>query len=149
MILGPYGGEAPSLLTFAPHAWRAQFCHVAVAGQFMQLPHKVPPSWGPPGQARAYAVFEFSEVRRLKVDGFLSASEEDDSMHGKPCGVAGDCSLIGLPNVFFENPDNGVVLPLKRFNFSQASFSISLEAGSVMLYCGRRASSQFGQWNAV
>ena len=148
-ILGPYGGAVPSLATFAPHAWRAHFNHFAIAGQFMQLPERVPASWASPGRARADVVFEFLGVRRLRVEGSLARSREDDSLHGNPCGVKGECSLVALPDVCFENQENGVVLHWRRFSLQQAEFLLSLEAESVMLYCGRRAGSQFGQQNAV
>lgn len=148
-ILGPYGGEAPSLDSFAPHAWRAHFNHVAIAGHFMQLPTKLPESWGLAGRARADVVFEFSDVRCLRVEGVLPRSEEDDSMHGLPCGITGRCVLEALSDSYLENPETGLVVPWKRFTFRQAEFFVSLEAGSAMLYSGRRASSQFGHANSV
>jgi hypothetical protein len=143
-ILGPYQGKAPRLDTFAPYAWRAQFDHVAIAGQFMQLPEQVPSSWGSPEQARAEVVFEFEDVRVLRVDGVLERSAVDDSLHGAPHGMPGQCSLNATPEPYLEVVEAGITLPWKQFKFVQPTFSISLEAGYVSLYCGRRVSGQFG-----
>lgn len=143
-ILGPYQGKAPPLDTFAPYAWRAQFDHVAIAGQFMLLPEQVPSSWGSPEQARAEVVFEFGDVRVLHVDGVLERSAMDDSLHGVPYGIPGQCSLTATPEPYLEDVEAGITLPWKQFKFIQPTFSISLEAGYVSLYCGRRVSGQFG-----
>lgn len=70
-------------------------------------------------------------------------------MHGLPCGITGRCVLEALSDSYLENPETGLVVPWKRFTFRQAEFFVSLEAGSAMLYSGRRASSQFGHANSV
>lgn len=144
-VLGPYGGSPPPLSTFAPHAWRAQFDQLAIPGQFTQLPVNEPTSWGEPGNARADVVFEFSCTRLLRVDGFLKASESDDSLHGAPCGLPGDCSLIALPDFYLFDEERSIAIPWKRFEFQQSNFSIVLEAGHVRAYCGQRAVGQFNR----
>ncbi len=148
-ITGPYGGSVPSLSSFAPHAWRAHFDHVAVAGQFLSLPANVPPSWGTPGNARADVVFEFYDVRSLQVEGVLERGNDDDTLHGNPCGVSGIGSLIEMPEAYLKNALGEVLQHWKRFEFTQASFSIRIEAGNVAIYSGRRASGHFGSRHAV
>lgn len=143
-ILGPYQGRPPPLETFAPYAWRAQFDHVAIAGQFLLLPEQLPPSWGSREQARAEVVFEFGEIRLFRVVGILERSSRDDSLHGNPSGILGHCSLIAMPDTFLEVAERGIIRPWKQFKFVQPTFSILLEAGDVSLYCGRRVSAQFG-----
>ncbi|MBQ5940468.1 hypothetical protein [Massilia sp. AB1] len=144
-ILGPYKGKAPPLSTFAPYAWRAQFDDVAIAGQFMQLPEQVPPSWGSRDSARAEVVFEFHDVRLFRVDGVLERSDEDDSLHGMPCGMPGQCSIEAAPEAYIDDAERGIFIPWKQFSFTQKSFSLLVEAGHVSIYCGRRASGQFGR----
>jgi len=139
-ILGAYAGTAPSLTTFAPYAWHADAHQVAFAGQFLQLPEKVPPRWGSADKARADFVFTFSGIRALHVDGMLLTSPNDDSLHGNPCGEPGDCSLIALPEAFLLLPD-GSTRPWKQFRFVQRSFSFQIEAGNVRIVSGRRAAS--------
>lgn len=143
-ILGPYNGIAPSLSEFAPHAWRTQFNEVAIAGQFVRLPEKVPASWGAPEDARAEVVFEFYEVRLLQVDGVLAHGVDDDSMHGLPYGQLGQCTLTATTDTYIEISESGLSLPWKQFSFVQPEFSLLLEAGGVRIYCGRRVSGQFG-----
>lgn len=143
-ILGPYQGKAPPLNTFAPHAWRAQFDHVAIAGQFMLLPEQVPSSWGSPEQARAEVVIEFHDVRVLRVDGVLERSVKDDSLHNEPHGMPGQCSLTAIPEPYLKLAAAGITHPWKQFKFVQPAFSIFLEAHYVSLHCGRRARGQFG-----
>lgn len=143
-ILGPYRGKPPPLHTFAPYAWHAQFDHVAIAGQFMLLPEQVPSSWGSPEEARAEVLFEFADVRVLRVEGVLERSVIDDSLHGAPHGILGQCSLTTTLEIYPEVVEAGITLPWKQFKFAQPTFSISLEAHYVSLYCGRSASSQFG-----
>ncbi|XLZ67838.1 hypothetical protein ABT364_14855 [Massilia sp. SR12] len=143
-ILGPYNGAAPSLAEFAPHAWRTHFNQVAIAGQFVRLPEIVPASWGPSVEARAEVVFEFYDVRLLRVDGILEPDDNDDSLHGLPKGKQGQCSLTTMDDTYIRFEDTGITRPWKRFSFSQPSFSLMLEAGGVSIYCGRRASGQFG-----
>jgi hypothetical protein len=138
-ILGPYRGKAPPLATFAPHSWSASFDSVAIAGQFMQLPEQVPQSWGISGLARADVVFHFTEVRLLHVDGVLGQSVDDDSLHGNPCGIPGQCSLTATPDAFIDDTERGVFLPWKQFKFVQPAFSFLLEAGDVSTVWGRRA----------
>lgn len=145
-ILGPYKGKAPSLATFAPHWWSASFDSVAIAGQFMQLPELVPPSWGNSEQARADVVFRFTTVRLLHVDGVLERSDDDDSLHGKPCGISGQCSLTAMGDAFIDDAGNGIFRPWKQFKFVQPAFTILLEAGDVSIVCGRGASSQPRPW---
>lgn len=144
-ILGPYGGEAPPLAEFAPHAWRAQFNQVFVAGQFVHLPANVPSSWGTAQDARAYAVFHFLDVRLLQVEGVPQRSPEDDEMHGQPGGCTGECSLAALSDLFINDLESGIVVPWKRFSFRQPAASILVEAAHVTLTCGRRADGQFGR----
>lgn len=148
-ITGPYGGSAPSLATFSPHSWRAHFDHVAIAGQFLSLPENVPTSLGPPSTARAEVVFEFHEVRLLQVQGLLERGVDDDTLHGNPCGVTGACSLIDMPEPYLRDAHGKVLSFWKRFDFTQGTFSIRLEAGYVSIYCVRRASGQFGSGYAV
>jgi len=143
-ILGPYNGNAPSLAEFAPHAWRAQFNEVAIAGQFVRLPEKVPASWGAPEEARAEVVFEFYDVRLLRVDGVLACGIDNDSMHGLPYGELGKCSLSATTDTYIEIVEKGISRPWKQFSFVQPAFSLLLEAGGVNIYCGRRVSGQFG-----
>ena len=143
-ILGPYAGEPPSLNTFAPHSWRTDFGHVALAGQFLQLPKKPSGKWFYEKTYRAYAVFEFLEVRSLSCSGVPASSDEDDSMHGVPVGQAAECSLIEMNDVAFENPELGIQLKWKAFTLRQASFSLQIEASTVTLYVGQQASRQYG-----
>jgi hypothetical protein len=143
-ILGPYNGTAPPLTEFAPHAWRAQFNEVAIAGQFVRLPEKIPASWGPPEEARAEVVFEFCEVRLLRVDGVLEYDVIDDSMHGLPFGKLGHCSLTATTDYYIRDVERDFTRPWKQFSFTQPTFSLLLEAGGVRIYCGRRVSAQFG-----
>lgn len=143
-ILGPYKGKAPSLASFAPHAWRAQFDHVAIAGQFLHLPEQLPPSWGVPEEARAEVVFEFHDVRLFQVNGVLECGVRDDSLHGLPYGVPGQCSLTAMDEPFIDDAERGLWLPWKQFSFKQPTFSLLLESGDVTIYCGRRVSGQFG-----
>lgn len=138
-ILGAYQGKAPPLATFAPHAWSASFDSVAIAGQFMQLPEQIPPSWGNSEQARADVVFLFREVRLLRVEGMMEYSVKDDSLHGKPCGISGQCSLTAMGDAFIDDAGRGVLRPWKQFKFVQPAFSILIEAGDVSISCGRRA----------
>jgi hypothetical protein len=148
-ITGPYGGSAPALSTFSPHSWRAHFDHVAIAGQFLILPDTLPTSWGPREKARAEVVFEFHEVRFLQTQGVLERGIDDDSLHGNPCGVTGVCSLTDVPEPYLTDSKGEVISFWKRFEFTQDSFSIRIEAGNVYIYCGRRASAQFGGGFAV
>ncbi|WP_374582984.1 hypothetical protein [Pseudoduganella sp.] len=143
-ILGPYNGTAPSLSAFAPHAWRAHFNQVAIAGQFLHMPNVVPASWGPREEARAEVVFEFYDVRLLRVDGTLERDDNDDSMHGMPKGKLGQCTLTAMSDAYIRFAETGVTRPWKQFSFSQPSFSLSIEAGGIRIYCGRRVSGQFG-----
>lgn len=143
-ILGAYKGCAPSLASFAPHAWHAHFDQVSIAGQFMQLPDQVPPGWVDAGAARADVVLRFSGVRLLRVEGTLTASTEDDSLHGKPCGVLGKCALVALPEAFIHDVDRALVLPWKQFSVAQGSFSLLLEAGNVAILCGNSARRSYG-----
>lgn len=145
-ILGPYKGKAPPLATFAPHSWTASFDSVEIAGQFTLLPEQVPPSWGNSGQPRADVVFHFNEVRLLHVDGILKRNVDDDSLHGRPSGVTGQCSLTAMPDAFIDDAGHGIFRPWKQFKFEQAAFSISLEAGDVSIVCGVRASRQQPAW---
>ena len=145
-ILGPYKGKAPPLATFAPHSWSASSDSVAIAGQFMQLPEQIPSSWGNSQQVRADVVFHFTAVRLLHVDGVLEQSVNDDSLHGKPCGISGECSLTAMLDAFIDDVGHGVYRPWKQFKFVQPAFSVLLEAGDVSLVCGRRASSQQPAW---
>jgi hypothetical protein len=143
-ILGPYNGNPPSLAEFAPHAWRAQFNEIAIAGQFVRLPEKVPVSWGAPEEARAEVVFEFYDVRLLRVDGVLACGVDDDSMHGLPYGKLGQCSLSATTDTYVQIVERGISRPWKQFSFVQPAFSLLIEAGGVNIYCGRRVSGQFG-----
>lgn len=145
-ILGPYKGKAPPLATFAPHLWSASFDFVSIAGQFMQLPEEVPISWGNSEQARADAVFRFGTVRLLHVDGVLEQGDEDDSLHGRPCGISGQCSLTAMSNMFIDDVEHGIFRPWMQFKFTQPAFTILLEAGDVSIICGQRASSQRKAW---
>lgn len=143
-ILGPYNGAAPALAEFAPHAWRTHFNQVAIAGQFLRLPETIPASWGPPEEARAEVVFEFYDVRLLRIDGILECDDNDDSLHGLPKGKPGQCSLTAMEDAYIRFVDTEITRPWKLFSFSQPSFSLLLEAGGVRIYCGRRVSGQFG-----
>jgi hypothetical protein len=143
-ILGAYKGKAPSLATFAPHAWRAQFGEIAIAGQFMQLPEQIPSSWGVGEEARAEVVFEFHDVRLFQVDGVLEYGIKDDSLHGLPCGVPGQCSMIARHDAYIDDVERNIYIPWKRFSFTQSGFSLVVESGSVLIYCGRSVSAQFG-----
>ena len=144
-VLGPYSGSPPPLSAFAPHAWRAQFDQLAILGQFTQLPVNASASWREPWNDRADVVFEFCCTRLLRVDGSLKASERDDSLHGAPCGLPGDCSLIALPGFYLFDEERGIAIPWKRFEFQQSNFSIVLEAGHVRTYCGQRAVGRFNR----
>jgi len=143
-VLGPYAGEPPPLNTFAPHSWRSDFGHVALAGQFLQLPKNPSGKWLYGETYRAYAVFEFSEVRSLSSSGVPVASSEDDSIHGVPVGKVAECSLIELNDVVFENPELGTKLKWKAFTLRQPTFSLQIEATTVTLYLGQHASHQYG-----
>lgn len=145
-ILGPYKGKPPSLATFSPYSWSASFDSVGIAGQFMQLPEQGPPSWRNSEQARADAVFRFTTVRLLHVDGVLEQSDDDDSLHGKPCGVSGHCSLTSMDDAFIDDEGHGIFRPWKQFKFVQPAFTILLEAGDVSIVWGRQASRQRPAW---
>lgn len=145
-ILGPYKGKPPPLATFSPHSWSASFDSVGIAGQFMQLPEQVPPSWRNSEPARADAVFRFTTVRLFHVDGVLEQSNDDDSLHGKPCGVSGQCSLTAMDDAFIDDVGHGIFRPWKQFKFVQPAFTMLLEAGDVSIVWGRQASRQRPAW---
>ena len=143
-VLGPYAGQPPDLTSFAPHSWRADFNHVAVAGQFLQCPQKPPERWLSDGKCRAYCVFEFLEVRMLRCVGTPIRASDDDSMHLVPVGKPANCKLDELDEVCFENHRPGIALKWKRFSLNQLGFNLELEASFVMLYVGRQAIRQYG-----
>jgi hypothetical protein len=145
-ILGPYKGKIPPLATFAPHAWGATFNEVSISGQFMQLPEQVPPSWSTPEPARADVVFEFLGVRLLRVEGVLERSNEDDQLHGMPCGIPGECSLTAMLDLCLDDVEKGLIIPWKQFKFMQPEFSMLIEASDVSITCGRRASNRRRPW---
>jgi hypothetical protein len=138
-ILGPYGGSTPALSTFAPHSWRVDFDQVAIAGLFLSLPENVPANWRSSGEARAEAAFVFHEVRLLEVQGLLERGLDDDTLHGKPSGVTGNCSLVETPEPFLKNAHGEVLSYWKRFDFSQEAFSFRVEASDVSIRWGRPA----------
>lgn len=142
-ILGPYGGSAPSLRTFAPHSWRVDFDQVAIAGQFLSLPDNVPASWRSSGKARAEAAFVFHEVRLLEIQGLLERGLGDDTLHGQPCGVTGICSFIETSEPFLKNAHGEVLTYWKRFDFNQEAFSFRVEAGDVSISCGPTSLARF------
>jgi hypothetical protein len=143
-VLGPYCAKAPSLNSFAPHSWRVDFNHVSVAGQFLELPLKPPDKWLYADTYRAYAVFEFSDVRKLEVVGMPNRSEQDDSLHLEAVGIASSCQLEELSEIWLDNPESGVKMAWRRFGLVQTGFSLELEAQHVMIYLGRQAIRQYG-----
>jgi len=143
-ILGAYRGCPPELSSFAAHGVRVELGHVALAGQFLELPSPVPTSWQHDGRAVAYAVFEFTDVRRLEQQGIFQASPTDDSLHHRPVGLAGECAIEQLPDVYLVVPGRTVPLHWKQFRFKSAGTSLLVEAGHVHLYVGRQAFRQWG-----
>jgi len=133
-LLGPYGGQPPALSSFAPHAMRADFDEIAVAGQFTTLPAEPPRSWGEGSQARAHAVFLFLAVRRFECSGLLLPAADDDANHGAPVGRAADATLLALPDRF--EPGGG---PWRRFTLRQPGFELVIEAGVALLRVGQQA----------
>lgn len=143
-VLGAYKGKAPSLSSFAPHSLRFDHEVLALAGQFMELPQTPPPSWGQGTNVKAYAVFEFHEIKNCTVSGSPKPGRDDDSMHGRPVGETGACSLSDTDEVYLTIPESNKQLYWKSFAFQSESLQISLLAGSVSLYVGRQAWRQYG-----
>lgn len=143
-ILGPYQAVPPSLHSFAPHSIRMDFGNVAVAGQFMELPSNPPEKWIYGERFRSYAVFQFAEIRKVQVDGFLTPAEEDDMLHGVPVGELGECVLEETSDIFMMIPNLGRPTHWRRFSIRTSTFNLELEAGIVQLFCGRKAHSQYG-----
>jgi hypothetical protein len=143
-VLGPYKGKAPSLSSFAPHSLRFDHDLLALAGQFMELPEGAPSTWGSGSNVRAYAVFEFHEIKNCTISGSPKAARDDDSMHGQPVGEVGACSLANTNEVFLTIAESNRRLYWKSFTFESKHLQISLLASSVSLYVGRQAGRQYG-----
>ncbi|GAB3554079.1 hypothetical protein GCM10027343_41720 [Noviherbaspirillum agri] len=143
-LLGPYQAIPPSLDSFAPHSIRMDFDNVAVAGQFMELPRNPSEKWAYGERFRAYAVFQFAEVRKVQSAGFLKPAAEDDVLHGVPVGELSQCVLEETPDVFMMIPGLDRATHWRRFSIRTSTFSLELEAGTVQLFCGRQAHSQYG-----
>lgn len=143
-VLGPYAGSPPGLNSFAPHSLRSDYNHVALAGQFLDLPPNPPERWRYGDAFRAYAVFEFLGTRNLRCAGVPSRGKEDDSLHFVPVGELADCALKEIDEIWFENPEKGIKLKWRSFSIIQSGFSLHLEAESVTLYVGRQAIRQYG-----
>ena len=146
-VVGPYAGETPPLSSFAPHSFRADFDVFALAGQFLELPANPPGSWNYDGTFRAYALFEF-EAKDLNIAGELPRGNEDDALHGRPVGEVGRCMLRETETAFLTFPDDRRPLYWKHFSLEIPGFRLSLLAGSIRLYLGRRAMQQYG-WSPV
>jgi len=110
----------------------------------MELPSPVPPTWQQDGRAVAYAVFEFSDVRRLEQQGVFQHAPEDDTLHHRPVGVPGECAIERLPQVYLVLEEPRAPLHWKQFRFASTSTSLLVEAGHIHLYVGRQAFRQFG-----
>lgn len=146
-MLEPYKGDAPRLSSFAPHGVRVQMDHVAIAGQFMDLPMSPPKSWRRGDLIAAYAVFEFLPIRRFEQTGTFTPSAGDDSIHLRPAGVPGSCNLAAIPEVFVALSNSRQSIPWKRFEFDAPNIHVVVEAGAVLLHVGRRAWNQWGWRN--
>ena len=141
-VLGPYGKRPPPLSSFAPHSLRQDFNLLALAGQFQDLPEQPPSTWVLDGVAKAYAVFEFHEVKDCSIIGAPQAAQTDDSMHGKPAGERGTPKLEVTDQVFLALPNKK--LYWKSFTFQSRFLTINLLCSSVSLYVGRQAWRQYG-----
>lgn len=98
---------------------------------------------------RAYAVFQFAEVRKVQTAGLLRPSAENDILRGIPVGVQSRCVLEETSDVFMMNPKLDKVTLWRRFSIRTSTFSLDLEAGTVHIFCGRQAQSQYGWANTV
>jgi hypothetical protein len=128
-IRGAYGERGPLPSTFIFHAANSEAHQVSVAGEFTELPRKLPDSWNAHGRAVAYVIFQLIDVKSSHIDPHL------------PRGTPLPFTLESTPELWATAP-GGRSIYYRRF--FTADSRVDITAAHIHAVVGQRAMGAYG-----